>query len=115
MLHAYITVMADRARASAKAADAELRHGERRGPLHGVPLGLKDLIACAGVRMTAGSRVLTDHVPERDADVTERLTGPARPTSRRARRQDASRRPMRNSNSSWAPREALAIRAIFPQ
>jgi aspartyl-tRNA(Asn)/glutamyl-tRNA(Gln) amidotransferase subunit A len=73
VLHAYITVMADRALTAARAADAELQHGERRGPLHGVPLGLKDLIACAGVRMTAGSRVLADHVPERDADVTERL------------------------------------------
>jgi aspartyl-tRNA(Asn)/glutamyl-tRNA(Gln) amidotransferase subunit A len=73
VLKAYITVMADRALAQARAADAELRGGARRGPLHGVPLALKDLIAVAGVRMTAGSRVLADHVPDRDADVTERL------------------------------------------
>ena len=72
-LKAYITVMADRALAQARAADAELGRGARRGPLHGVPLALKDLIAVAGVRMTAGSRVLADHVPDRDADVTERL------------------------------------------
>ena len=73
VLKAYITVMADRALAQARAADAELGRGARRGPLHGVPLALKDLIAVAGVRMTAGSRVLADHVPDRDADVTERL------------------------------------------
>jgi aspartyl-tRNA(Asn)/glutamyl-tRNA(Gln) amidotransferase subunit A len=73
VLKAYITVMADRALARARAADDELRRGVRRGPLHGVPIALKDLIAVAGVRMTAGSRVLADHVPDRDADVTERL------------------------------------------
>jgi aspartyl-tRNA(Asn)/glutamyl-tRNA(Gln) amidotransferase subunit A len=73
VLRAYITVMADRALAAATTADAELQHGRRRGPLHGVPVALKDLIAVAGVRMTAGSRVLADHVPARDADATERL------------------------------------------
>ena len=73
VLRAYITVMADRALAAARVADAERQRGTRRGPLHGVPLGLKDLIAVAGVRMTAGSRVFADHVPDRDADATERL------------------------------------------
>ncbi|HMH51485.1 MAG TPA: amidase [Candidatus Acidoferrum sp.] len=73
VLKAYITVMADRALARARTADEEIRRGARRGPLHGVPLALKDLVAIAGVRMTAGSRVMTDHVSERDADVTERL------------------------------------------
>ena len=73
VLKAYITVMADRALAQARRADAERRRGARRGPLHGVPVALKDLIAVAGVRTTAGSRVLADHVSERDAHVTERL------------------------------------------
>jgi aspartyl-tRNA(Asn)/glutamyl-tRNA(Gln) amidotransferase subunit A len=73
VLKAYITVLADRALAQARVADDELRRGARRGPLHGVPLALKDLIAIAGVRMTAGSRVLAHHVPARDADVIERL------------------------------------------
>jgi len=73
VLKAYITVLADRALAQAREADDELRRGARRGPLHGVPLALKDLIAIAGVSMTAGSRVLAHHVPERDAEVTERL------------------------------------------
>jgi len=73
VLKAYITVMADRALARAREADGELRSGARRGPLHGVPIALKDLVAVAGVSMTAGSRVMADHVPERDAEVTERL------------------------------------------
>jgi aspartyl-tRNA(Asn)/glutamyl-tRNA(Gln) amidotransferase subunit A len=73
VLKAYITVMGDRALAQARTADAELRRGARRSPLHGVPLALKDLVAVAGVRMTAGSRVLADHVCTSDAAVTERL------------------------------------------
>ena len=73
VLRAYITVTADLALAQAKAADAEVAHGRRRGPLHGVPIALKDLIAVAGVKMTGGSRVLADHVPTRDAFITRRL------------------------------------------
>ena len=73
VLKAYITVMGERALAQARTADDELRRGARRGPLHGVPIALKDLIAVAGVRMTAGSRVMADHVAEGDAEVTERL------------------------------------------
>ena len=73
VLQSYITVMADDARARAAAADEAGRRGARRGPLHGVPIALKDLIAVADVRMTAGSRVLADHVPAADAFVTRRL------------------------------------------
>jgi aspartyl-tRNA(Asn)/glutamyl-tRNA(Gln) amidotransferase subunit A len=73
VLQAYITVMRDTALSRARAADTEQSRGSRRGPLHGVPLALKDLIAVAGVRMTGGSEVLADHVPMRDAFVTERL------------------------------------------
>jgi aspartyl-tRNA(Asn)/glutamyl-tRNA(Gln) amidotransferase subunit A len=73
VLRAYITVMGDAARAQARAADAEQSVGRRRGHLHGVPIALKDLIAVAGVRMTGGSEMLADHVPARDAFVTERL------------------------------------------
>lgn len=73
VLRAWVTVTADQALAQAKAADQALAQGRRPGPLHGVPIGLKDLIAVAGVRMTAGSRVLADHVPAHDAHVTERL------------------------------------------
>lgn len=73
VLQSYITVMADHALARARAADAERRRGDRMGPLHGVPLGIKDLVAVAGVRMTAGSRSLSGHVPTDDAAVTARL------------------------------------------
>jgi aspartyl-tRNA(Asn)/glutamyl-tRNA(Gln) amidotransferase subunit A len=73
VLQSYITVMVDRARARASAADLAGQRRERRGPLQGVPIALKDLIAVAGVRMTAGSRVLADHVPDADAFVTQRL------------------------------------------
>ncbi len=73
VLRAYITITAERALAQARAADEELAAGHRRSPLHGVPLGLKDLIAVAGTPMTAGSQVLAGHVPERDAFVAERL------------------------------------------
>lgn len=73
VLQAYLTVMRDGALTRARAADAEQGRGSRRGPLHGVPIALKDLIAVAGVRMTGGSEVLADHVPARDAFVTERL------------------------------------------
>jgi aspartyl-tRNA(Asn)/glutamyl-tRNA(Gln) amidotransferase subunit A len=73
VLQSYITVMADQALARAKAADTESERGRRRGPLHGVPIALKDLIAVAGVRMTSGSRLFAEHVPTRDAFVTRRL------------------------------------------
>ena len=73
VLRSYITVMADQALARAKAADAEAERGRRRGPLHGVPIALKDLIAVAGVRMTSGSELFANHVPTRDAFVTRRL------------------------------------------
>ncbi|HEV8586323.1 MAG TPA: amidase [Methylomirabilota bacterium] len=73
VLRSYITVTADAALAQAKAADAEIASGRRRGPMHGVPIALKDLIAVAGVKMTSGSQVLADHVPAQDAFVTRRL------------------------------------------
>ena len=56
-VHAYITVTADRARADAKAAEAEIGKGRYRGPLHGVPVGLKDLYDTAGIRTTGHSRL----------------------------------------------------------
>jgi aspartyl-tRNA(Asn)/glutamyl-tRNA(Gln) amidotransferase subunit A len=73
VLQSYITVMGDQALARAKAADTETERGRRRGPLHGVPSALKDLIAVGGVRMTSGSQLYADHVPTGDAFVTRRL------------------------------------------
>jgi len=73
VLQAYITVTPERALEQARSADAEIGRGERRGPLHGVPIALKDLIAVAGVRMTGGSQVLANHVPTEDSPITTRL------------------------------------------
>jgi aspartyl-tRNA(Asn)/glutamyl-tRNA(Gln) amidotransferase subunit A len=72
-LNAFITVMADEARARAILMDAELKAGRWRGPLHGIPLSLKDLIDTAGTRTTEGSAVFAGRVPTEDATVTSRL------------------------------------------
>lgn len=78
-LNAYITVTPELALAQAKKAEAELfaprgRKGHRdRGPLHGIPISLKDNIYTKGVRTTAGSKILADFVPERDAVVVVKL------------------------------------------
>lgn len=72
-LNAFITVMADEALAAARLAESEIGAGTYRGPLHGVPVSLKDLYYTRGVRTTAGSRVLRDFFPSTDATVTMRL------------------------------------------
>ena len=72
-LNAFITVTAEAARARAKALDA-LPASAPRGPLHGVPIALKDNIDTAGVRTTAASGVYDDRVPPEDAEVVRRLT-----------------------------------------
>jgi aspartyl-tRNA(Asn)/glutamyl-tRNA(Gln) amidotransferase subunit A len=72
-INAFLTTATDRARADAARAEQELRAGVRRGPLHGVPVALKDLIETAGIRTTAGSRILADNVPAQDAEVVRRL------------------------------------------
>ena len=72
-LNVYLTVMAEEARTAARAAERALRDTDGLGPLHGVPIALKDNYAVAGVRMTAGSRFLYDHVAATDAEVVTRL------------------------------------------
>ncbi|GAA1306307.1 amidase [Brachybacterium tyrofermentans] len=73
-LRAFITVDADGARQRADRADEQLRRGERQGPLHGLPLAVKDNLAVAGQITTMGSAIFRDHVPTQSADVVERLT-----------------------------------------
>src|SRR5262245_10439259 len=73
-VNAFITVTRDAALAQARTLDAERRAGRVRGPLHGVPIALKDNIDTAGVRTTAASAVFDDRVPPEDAEVTRRLT-----------------------------------------
>ncbi|HEV7936290.1 MAG TPA: amidase [Actinomadura sp.] len=72
-LNAYTTLADDRARKQAEQAEEELSHGVRRGPLHGIPIGLKDLIDTADVRTTSGSALRRDHFPEEDATVAAKL------------------------------------------
>jgi len=72
-LNAFITVMTNSALAEAKHAETEIHAGHWRGPLHGIPIGLKDLIDTAGVRTTAASAVFADRVPDQDADVVKKL------------------------------------------
>jgi aspartyl-tRNA(Asn)/glutamyl-tRNA(Gln) amidotransferase subunit A len=72
-LNCFITLLEREAREAARTAEAELRRGEARGPLHGLPYTVKDVFATAGVRTTAGSRVLEDWVPDEDATAVAKL------------------------------------------
>ena len=72
-LNAFITVTREQALVTAREMEAELRRGARRGPLHGIPIVLKDNIDTAGILTTAASGVFKDRVPTEDADVVVRL------------------------------------------
>ena len=73
-LHSYATVLGEQALAAAERAAAEIASGSYRGPLHGVPVAVKDLCFTRGVRTMGGTQVLADHVPEFDATVVTRLS-----------------------------------------
>jgi aspartyl-tRNA(Asn)/glutamyl-tRNA(Gln) amidotransferase subunit A len=72
-LNAFITITAESALAEARVAESEIQRGRWRGPLHGIPLALKDLFDTAGVPTTAASGVFKDRVPTADAEVVRRL------------------------------------------
>ena len=72
-INAYITVTAQRARADARRATDEIAAGRSRGPLHGIPVALKDLFETAGIRTTGGGKFHADHVPAHDCPVARRL------------------------------------------
>jgi amidase len=72
-LHAFARVTADRAMDDAKRAEAEIARGDWRGPLHGVPVALKDLVDTAGIATEAGMKALAGRVPQEDATVALRL------------------------------------------
>ena len=72
-LHSFITLLKDESLEQARTAEAEILRGEYKGPLHGIPIALKDLYDTAGVRTTAGSKVYFDRVPSEDATTTARL------------------------------------------
>jgi aspartyl-tRNA(Asn)/glutamyl-tRNA(Gln) amidotransferase subunit A len=73
VLNAYIAVLADEARIEAQNAEREIAGGQYRGPLHGIPVSVKDFFWTTGVRTTGGSRLLADFVPDEDATVVARL------------------------------------------
>lgn len=72
-INAYITVTAELAREQAQQADHELEGGHDRGPLHGIPVAVKDLFATAGIRTTCGSKLFENWVPDYDATVVKHL------------------------------------------
>jgi aspartyl-tRNA(Asn)/glutamyl-tRNA(Gln) amidotransferase subunit A len=73
-LHSFIRVLPEAALAAARSAESEIMAGHWRGPLHGIPIGLKDIYETKGVATTGHSKVLIDHVPQRDAASVRRLT-----------------------------------------
>jgi len=72
-LHSFIIVLKEQALDDARLAEAEIRRGDYKGPLHGIPFALKDLYDTAGIATTSGSKVDIDRVPTEDATTTARL------------------------------------------
>ena len=72
-LGAYITVMREQSLSQARRAETEIQAGIYKGPLHGIPIAVKDIIDAKNTLTTAGSRVLADNIPDRDSTIIERL------------------------------------------
>jgi len=72
-VNAYCTIVAESARKQANQAEAMVMRGEETGPLHGVPVSIKDLIFTKGIRTTGGSKIYENFIPQQDAIVVERL------------------------------------------
>jgi len=72
-LGAYITVMRESALAQARQAEQDIQSGNYKGPMHGIPIGIKDIIYTRGVLTSAGSKVLADHVPNENSPIVDRL------------------------------------------
>ena len=73
VLNSFITLLADQARSAARQSEADIQKGNYRGPLHGIPVALKDLYNTGGVRTTSGSRVFDNYIPEEDCTVAARF------------------------------------------
>lgn len=72
-LGAYITVMGDSAMAQARQAESEIQAGNYKGPMHGMPIAIKDIIYTKGVLTSAGSKVLADHIPDKNSTIVDAL------------------------------------------
>jgi len=73
LVNAFCTVVAEQARAKAREAEEKVMRGEELGPLHGVPIAIKDLTLTAGIRTTFGSMVFKDYIPDQDAICVKRI------------------------------------------
>ena len=73
VLNSFITLLPDEARAAARRAEADIQRGNYLGPLHGIPVALKDLFNTAGVRTTSGSRIFDTFIPDQDCTVAMRF------------------------------------------
>ena len=73
LLHSFVLVTRERALADAERADRELSAGIDKGPMHGIPYGMKDIYNTAGIRTTCHSKLLIDHVPSEDSVVEAKL------------------------------------------
>jgi len=73
LLHSYVLLLEDQAMASARTAESEIGAGRYRGPLHGIPVGVKDLIFTRGIPTRGGTEALRDFIPDYDATVVRRL------------------------------------------
>ena len=93
-LSAYLTVTADIALEDAKRAETEIGAGKWRGPLHGIPFGVKDIFETAGVRTTHGSSFFRDFVPTRDAEAVRRLRDGSQSSGSNARNTSSSSSPV---------------------
>ena len=71
-LNSFITILHEQARSQAREQEAAITRGEYIGPLQGIPIGIKDNLATAGILTTLGTRVLADYVPDEDAEVVRR-------------------------------------------
>ena len=72
-LNSYITVLEENAISSAKKAEEEIQSGEYKGPLHGIPISLKDIFITKGIKTTCGSGMLENFIPPYDSTVAKKL------------------------------------------
>ena len=94
-LNSFITLIPEQARAAARRAEQDIGRGNYRGPLHGIPVGLKDLFHTAGVRTTSGTRIYDTHVPTQDCTVAAQVQRCWRDTAGQAQYAPVGLRPHR--------------------
>jgi hypothetical protein len=112
-INAFCTVVPDKALAWARQAEAAVKKRGKLGPLHGVPVGIKDLTVTADIRTTFGSTLFRDHAPTEDVEVVLRIKPLARSSSGRLIRPSSGPAPIRSIRCS-APRAIRGTRHSRP-